>query len=187
MIRRRRYLLFAAAVTGLLLVAPTAQAAVDQCWTYRPPCATGAITSYSVEPSDDGDDIIIHLGGWSAQCAPRDPRLSPPAQFGLILYADTGGWLARLTTYVSPTAPKEFSYRVNYMVERPRGPVVAACLAYDYVERLSCVAVDLAQNLAVVNPPVVPISVQDDRVTSVIFAPCAQCVPEPPTGTRGVA
>jgi hypothetical protein len=177
MIRRRRYLLFAAAVTGLLLVAPAARANVEECWIHQPPCATGAITSHSVEPSHEGGDVVIRLGGWSEMCPPDgEPGWShAQPEFGLMLYANTGGWLARLTGYESATAPQEFSYRVNYTVERPYGPVVAACLAHDYDKRLSCVAVDFAQN-----PIVVPISVNDHRVTGPILAPCAQCVSEPP-------
>jgi hypothetical protein len=178
MISRRRYPLLAAAVAGLLLMAPAARAYADECWTHRPPCATGAISSYQVEPSHDGGDVFIRLDGWSALCPPdREPEVTPAqeSEFGLILYSGTGGWLARLSEYGSATMPQAFSYRVNYTVERPFGPVVAACLAHDYDKRLSCIAVDFEQN-----PIVVPISVDDHRVTRPILAPCAQCVSEPP-------
>lgn len=177
MIRRRHYPLLAAVVGVLLLVAPAARADTDECWTIRPPCATGAITSYQLEPTHQGGDTIIRLAGWSALCPPEgEPGLSPAAgtAFGLILYSSTGGWLARLTEYGSLTAPQEFSYQVNYTSERPLGPVTAACLVHDYDKRLSCVAVDFTQS-----PIVFPIAVDDDRVLVPILVPCAQCVWEP--------
>jgi hypothetical protein len=176
MIRRRRYRFIAAAVTGLLLVAPAARADVEECWTIRPPCATGAITSYNLEPGHNGGDAFIRLEGWSTLCPP-DLHPAAGTKFGLILYADTGGWLARLTEYGSPTTPQAFTYRVNYTVERPLGPLVAACLAYDYDKRLSCVAVDFTQN-----PVVLPISVNDSRVSGPIIVPCASCVEDPGVG-----
>jgi hypothetical protein len=176
-VRRRRYRLAMAAVAALLLLAPAARADASECWLFRPPCANGAITSSSVEPTLVGGDIIVRLGGWSAMCpAPVTP---PPSgakyEFGLIIYGTGGSWLARLTEYGSTQGLHPFTYRVNYTAERPLGPMVAACLAYDYHERMSCVAVDFNQN-----PIVTPISVHDPRVAfERVTRPCGHCVEDP--------
>ena len=82
MIGRRRVLPFAAAVTGLLLVAPAARADVDECWIRRPPCATGAIIGHHIEPSHNGGDVSIRLGGWSALCPPDGPSAPPSPTAG---------------------------------------------------------------------------------------------------------
>lgn len=174
MTTRCRYRLLVGAVTVLFLVAPAARAYASDCWPRRPPCANGAITSSSVQPAHSGDDVMIRLSGWSALC-PQTPSTAQGYQFGLILYGTDGSWLARLTEYGSLPALQPFTYHVNYTDERPFGPVAAACLAYDYDRRLSCVAVDFAQN-----PIVVPLSVDDPLVSVArLTAPCGHCVEDP--------
>lgn len=173
----RRRLVFAA-VTALLFLAPAAPAHADEseevAW-HSPPCATGEITSSFVEPSQSGGNVIIRLEGWSALCQPS-LGTQQPYQFGLVLYSATDGWIGRQSVYSAGTGPTAFTYRVDHTLERPFGPIVAACLAYGPYDRLSCVAVDFAQA-----PFVVPIPVDDPRVkTPTVCAECPSCVGEPP-------
>lgn len=168
----RRRLVFAA-LTGLALLAPAVPAHADEEW-HSPPCATGELTASFVEPGQTGSDVFIRLEGWSALCEPT-LGTQQPYEFGLILYAETEGWVGRLSEYVSPTGPTPFAYRVNHTQERRHGPIVAACLGYDQYRRLSCVAVDFTHQ-----PFVVPISVDDPRVAGKhVEGICAECASDP--------
>lgn len=170
---RRGYRLLVGALTALLAIAPASPALASDCWPERPPCANGAITSAAVLPTSQGGDVVIRMSGWSALC-PGAADGTEGYKFGLLLYSAGGSWLARLTEYQG-LGLQPFTYNVDYTRERPFGPARAACLAYDYNKRLSCVSINFIQT-----PAVQPIPTDHPWVNfEELTAPCGHCVSEP--------
>jgi hypothetical protein len=162
-----------AIVTGLLVVITGVHANADEQGWRSPACATGAITNHGVEVDTNGA-VVVHVDGWSEACIGLGTAAG--SEFGLLLYGETAGWLARRTDYAAGPAPTPFSYSINHTAERRYGPAVALCLAYGPDGRLSCLAVDASGN----PPAITPIATDDERVAVPrIQWLCANCVNDP--------
>lgn len=155
----------------LLLVVPATPAAAVTPWR-KPSCAVGDITNYRVELNAAGEEII-QVDGWTGLCESTPPREIYFAwDFALLFYAEPMGWVARLRTYTEKTSPTAFSFSINYTTEQHYGPVKAACLAFDYDKRLSCLAVDASVPAEL--PDVEP--VPSDLVITPIDPACGHCL-----------
>jgi hypothetical protein len=176
MMSRHSRRLVLAALTGLLLVAPAVPAYADDEW-HSPPCATGEITNYHLDPAHHDGDVIIQVAGWSTPCPPEGPPWvgnSEGYQFGLIFYSPAQGWLGRLSEYGPGPGPTTFSYHVNHTDERRYGPITGICLAYAEYDRLSCLAVDLAHS-----PFLTPVPGDDQRFGVPVDGNCGNCAGPP--------
>jgi hypothetical protein len=142
--KRRRIALVLAALATVATVAVAVPALAGE---DPPPCATGAFTSYSVkEVSHAGvyaPRAFLRLDGWIGPCGSGAPlptgfRRVPYYRDGVIIH-----YTPDPDPFTSTTGPTTFGEYVGVDAALPDGgPLVAICLAYDTVQRISCLKVE---------------------------------------------